>query len=414
MGSQSWLCSQVLVCAPSNSALDEIVQRILVKGLLNAQGRRYKPSLVRLGLNSHPSILSVSLESIADSLVNQKTCKLNSYELDKDAIRQSIIETSKIICSTLSFSGTTIFKRITSFDTIVVDEAAQSTEPSILLPLYKGVQQVFLVGDPSQLPATVISARAGNYGYNLSLFSRIMSIGYPVLKLIIQYRMHPKIREFPSTAFYANSLKDGLNMGKLTKRPWHDTLCFGPLVFYDVRGWEEKAPGSVSFIKEWEAHCVVETYLCLTKLYPQLINWNNFGIISPYKGQVKLLRQKLSDIIGSVDMVQKQVDINTVDGFQGREKDIVILSAVKSIKKNLGFVVDERRLNVGLTRAKSTVIIVGHANSLSRNPTWQSLIFHCIAEGVLFKIPGTKPYATEKEISAHFRYQISKITNSIS
>merc|ERR1712113_771930 len=97
--------------------------------------------------------------------------------------------TSKIICSTLSFSRTTIFKRITIFDTIVVDEAAQSTEPSILLPLYKGVRQVFLIGDPSQLPATVISTRAVNYGYNLSLFSRIMSTGYPVLKLTIQYRM---------------------------------------------------------------------------------------------------------------------------------------------------------------------------------------------------------------------------------
>lgn len=229
--------AHVLVCAPSNSALDEIVGRILAQGLLDSQGRQYVPSVVRVGVNVHHSVQSVSLGSLMDTRISQLEAagKILGRN-DKDRIRLAILEEASIVCSTLSFSGSGIFSKMSrKFDVVVIDEAAQAVEPSILVPLCQGAKQVYLVGDPNQLPATVISSRAVQYGYNHSLFSRLQRAGYPVERLTIQYRMNPAIREFPSNEFYEGSLEDGPNAAQETERPWHRWPCFGPLTFFDLR-----------------------------------------------------------------------------------------------------------------------------------------------------------------------------------
>merc|ERR1712046_418932 len=146
----------------------------------------------------HPNILSTSLQSILDTRIDQveSAGKILSKS-HREKLRIEIIREASIVCSTLSFSGSGIFSQVEMpFDVLIVDEASQAVEPSNLVPFCQGISQVYLVGDPSQLPATVLSGCAINRGYNVGLFSRLMRAGYPVQRLKTQYRMHPLIREF--------------------------------------------------------------------------------------------------------------------------------------------------------------------------------------------------------------------------
>ncbi|KAL7001986.1 putative helicase MAGATAMA 3 [Sarracenia purpurea var. burkii] len=163
---------RVLVCAPSNSALDEIVLRLVHTGLRDENDRAYNPKIVRIGLKPHHSVHTVSM----DYLVEQKLAGMDFQTSDKhkhggagrerDSIRASILDEAAIVFSTLSFSGSALFSKLNrGFDVVIIDEAAQAVEPATLVPLANGCKQVFLVGDPVQLPATVISAVAEKFGY---------------------------------------------------------------------------------------------------------------------------------------------------------------------------------------------------------------------------------------------------------
>eukprot|EP00798_Chlamydomonas_sp_ICE-L_P026005 gene26006-11697_t len=283
----------------------------------------------------------------------------------------AILDEASIVCSTLSFSGSSIFYRTSKkfdvviideavqavepsiqFDVVIIDEAAQAVEPSILVPLIMGCKQVFLVGDPAQLPATVISARAVDFLYDRSLFKRLQEGGHPVKVLDTQYRMHPAISSFPSSEFYNSLLLDGPNNNTECSRPWHDQPCFGPFAFFDVMGKESSPPGGASIqnipenIREAHmalcvyrelnipaAHMVLCVYRELLHRYPELRNTPSVAVISPYKSQVKLLRDSFKAALGEEGA--RMVDINTIDGFQGREKDITIFSCVNSHWANL-------------------------------------------------------------------------------
>ncbi|EPS61531.1 hypothetical protein M569_13264, partial [Genlisea aurea] len=371
--------NHVLVCAPSNSALDEIVYRLLKTG-------QYNPKIVRIGLNPHHSIHSVSMDYL---VVEQKLT--GSVAKDKDAIRASIVDEAVIVFSTLSFSGSTIFNKLNRpFDVVVIDEAAQAVEPSILVPLAHGCKQLFLVGDPRQLPATVISQTAQKSGYGMSLFERLQMANYPIVMLNTQYRMHPEISSFPSKEFYDGNLLDGPDVRDLTRRSWHKFRCFGPFCFFDIQqGAESQTTGRGSWINRDEVDFIIELYSKLVKLYPELKDSSRLAMISPYRHQVRLLRDKFFEAFNVKS--EKYVDINTVDGFQGREKDVVIFSCVRASKdKGIGFVSDFRRMNVGITRAKSSVLVVGCASTLRRDEHWSNLIGSVEKRNLMFKV--SKPY----------------------
>ncbi|KAF1876481.1 hypothetical protein Lal_00021195 [Lupinus albus] len=381
---------RVLVCAPSNSALDEIVLRVLDGGVHDESDRSYCPKIVRIGLKAHHSIKSVVL----DELVKQKRATENKDE----SIRTAILEEATIVFSTLSFSGSHIFSKLSrKFDVVIIDEAAQAVEPATLVPLANQCKKVFLVGDPAQLPATVMSEVAKNHGYGTSLFERLMLAGYPVKMLKTQYRMHPEIRSFPSREFYENSLEDGDDVKFRTERDWHRYRCFGPFCFFDIHeGKETKPSGSGSWINVEEVDFVLFLYQKLVTLYPILKSGNQVAIISPYKQQVKLFEKRFEETFGVSP--EKVVDICTVDGCQGREKDIAIFSCVRASEpskdKNdgIGFVKDIRRMNVGITRAKSAVLVVGSASTLRRNEQWNKLVESAEERECLFKV--SQPYSS--------------------
>ncbi|CAH8382155.1 unnamed protein product [Eruca vesicaria subsp. sativa] len=324
---------RVLVCAPSNSALDEIVLRLLTTGLRDENAQTYTPKAVRIGLNAHHSVMSVSL----DHLVARK----RGSGTDVDSIRTSILDEATIVFATLSFSGSPLLaKSNRGFDVVIIDEAAQAVEPATLIPLATRCKQVFLVGDPKQLPATVISTVAQDSGCGTSMFERLQKAGYPVNMLKTQYRMHPEIRSFPSKEFYEEALEDGADIEAQTTRDWH-------------------------------------TY--------QLKSSSQLAIISPYNYQVKTLKDRFKEMFGAE--ADRMVDINTVDGFQGREKDVAIFSCVRANDRGeIGFLSNSRRMNVGITRAKSSVLVVGSAATLKSDPLWKKLVESAEKRNRLFKV----------------------------
>ncbi|CAG9466793.1 unnamed protein product [Pedinophyceae sp. YPF-701] len=408
--------ARVLVCAPSNSALDEIVLRIMSKGLLGADGELYHPSIVRVGVNVHHAAVPVHVDTLVAHRIgatNERAQAGQRHSLglsraEKDRIRMQVLEEASIVCSTLSFSGSGIFERIARrFDVVIIDEAAQAVEPSTMVPLSVGARQVYLVGDPNQLPATVISQQALARGYHQSLFRRLQSVGYPVRLLTTQYRMHPKIRAFPSKQFYGGSLVDADGIEAATRRPWHDppsggaaACCFGPLAFFDVQG-EEVVPGAgsgSSVSNPAEVALIIALYRAVVQLHPELADSGRVGVISPYKAQVRAVRSKLAEALG--EEAAAKVDVNTIDGFQGREKDIVLFSTVRSQPgRHIGFVSDERRINVGLTRARSSLLVVGNARALLVDSNWRGLVEHAVSEGCLFRLPDQGAAALPRVLS---------------
>lgn len=387
---------RVLVCAPSNSALDEIVLRLLNTGVRDENDHAYNPKIVRIGLKPHHSVRAVSM----DYLVEQKLSCMNSTSdkqkhgaagRDRDSVRSSILSEAAIVFSTLSFSGSSLFSKLNSgFDVVIIDEAAQAVEPATLVPLANGCKQVFLVGDPVQLPATVISPIAEKFGYGMSLFKRFQRAGYPVQMLKTQYRMHPEIRSFPSKEFYDEALEDGPDVKDQTVRLWHDYRCFGPFCFFDIHEGKESQPsGSGSWVNVDEVEFVLLMYHKLVTRYPELKSSSRLAIISPYRHQVKLFRERFQDTFGVES--DKVVDINTVDGFQGREKDVAIFSCVRASKdKGIGFVADFRRMNVGITRARASVLVVGSASTLKKDEHWNNLLESAEKRNCLLKV--SKPY----------------------
>ncbi|GLT41949.1 hypothetical protein SLA2020_159750 [Shorea laevis] len=386
---------RVLVCAPSNSALDEIVFRLLKTGVRDENVRTYTPKVVRIGLKPHHLVETVSL----DYLVNQKRDlvgdkqKQGSAGRDVDSVRATILDEAVIVFSTLSFSGSAVLTKMNSgFDIVIVDEAAQAVEPATLVPLASGCKQVFLIGDPVQLPATVISPIAEKFGYGTSLFKRFQRAGYPVTMLKTQYRMHPEIRSFPSKEFYNEALEDGSDIQDQTTRDWHKFRCFGPFCFFDIHEGKESQPsGSGSWANEDEVEFALVMYHKFITMFQEVKSSSQLAIISPYRHQVKLFEERFQDTFGVES--KKVVDIGTVDGFQGREKDVVIFSCVRANKKSgIGFVSDFRRMNVGITRAKSSVLVLGSASTLRRDEHWKNLIESAEERGCFFKV--SKPFAS--------------------
>ncbi|XP_059456145.1 uncharacterized ATP-dependent helicase C29A10.10c isoform X2 [Corylus avellana] len=317
-------------------------------------------------------------------------------------LRKSILQEAEIVVATLSGCGGDLYgvcsesvstknfgfpSEHTLFDAVVIDEAAQALEPATLIPLQllkSSGTKCIMVGDPKQLPATVLSSVASKFQYECSMFERLQKAGHPVIMLTKQYRMHPEICRFPSLHFYDGKLLNGDKMSSKSA-PFHEIEGLGPYVFYDIvdgREHRSKNSGALSLYNENEADAAVEVIRFCKKRFPSEFIGGRIGIITPYKCQLSLLRSRFSSAFGS--SVVDDVEFNTVDGFQGREVDILILSTVRAGEpssaslginsSSIGFVADVRRMNVALTRAKLSLWILGNARTLQKNHKWAALL----------------------------------------
>lgn len=268
-------------------------------------------------------------------------------------LEASFANEAEIVFTTVSSSGRKLFSRLAhGFDMIVIDEAAQASEVAILPPLSLGATRCVLVGDPQQLPATVISKAAGSLLYSRSLFERFQQGGCPTMLLSVQYRMHPLIRDFPSRYFYKGRLIDSESIINLPDEKYYEDRLLRPYVFYDIAyGQESHRGGSVSYENLQEAQFCLHLYQHLQRTLKRMgLNKVTVGIITPYKLQLKCMRRVFEHIVNSKE--GENLYINTVDAFQGQERDVIIMSCVRASDHGVGFVADIRRMNVALTRAR--------------------------------------------------------------
>jgi senataxin len=280
-----------------------------------------------------------------------------------------------VLCATLSGSGHEMFRNLdVEFETVIIDEAAQCVELSALIPLKYGCCKCILVGDPKQLPPTVLSQSAARFGYDQSLFVR-MQQNHPksVHLLDMQYRMHPEISMFPSKEFYEAQLKDGQDMAQLRQQPWHASSLLGPYRFFDVQGVQERGHRGQSLVNTKELEVAMQIYERFSRDYEDLDLSRKIGIITPYKAQLYELRNRFRSRYG--EGITDIIEFNTTDAFQGRECEIIIFSCVRaSSTGGIGFMTDIRRMNVGLTRAKSSLWILGDSRALVQGEFWKKLI----------------------------------------
>jgi len=388
---------KVLVCAPSNAAIDEVLRRVVREGVVGPDGTPIKPSIVRLGPNVHPGLEEYSIESIVGRRLAALSDAPNLNQREEE--KQRLIRDARIVCTTLSVSGSRdVVGYEGGFDTVVVDEASQGVEVSMLVPLKLGCRRLILIGDPKQLPATCFSAVALEHEYDRSLFQRLQMSQHKVNLLQVQYRMHPSISSFPSEHFYEGCVGNALDEIEFEKKyhaPWSRLPCFAPVAFFDVKGEHQESHSSL--VNEAEADFVIQFFATLTVLWPDEPWHQKLAVISPYAEQVKLIRQKFKALFRLSEKKSPcPVDVNTVDGFQGREKDCIIVSAVRADPqkktRSIGFLRDRRRMNVAFTRARTNLWIVGYVKVLSRNEDWREFIKRQQASARMLRVP--RPFNT--------------------
>ena len=199
--------------------------------------------------------------------------------------------------------------------------------------------------------------------------------------------MHPEISRLPSLLFYEGRLKDGPNMALQTRQPWHDNPHLGIYRFFDVRGSEEQVGTGHSQYNLAEVKAALKIYKRLSGTWRTSSVDVTIGIISMYRAQVAKLRDAFIAQYGR-DILSK-VDFNTVDGFQGQEKDVIILSCVRAGPNvsAIGFLSDERRINVAITRCRSSLFILGDAATLKRsNQLWSKIVADAVARRSLVQV----------------------------
>eukprot|EP00919_Chromeraceae_sp_WS-2016_P027225 GHVR01064710.1.p1 GENE.GHVR01064710.1~~GHVR01064710.1.p1 ORF type:complete len:243 (-),score=0.04 GHVR01064710.1:1881-2609(-) len=241
--------------------------------------------------------------------------------------------------------------------------------------MLKSAKQVILVGDHLQLGPVVICRETAKAGLNKSLFERLVMIGHKPIRLQVQYRMHPSLTAFPSNTFYDGTLQNGITekdriMNK--QFPWPQNH---PSFFLNLYGTEELSASGTSYLNRTEAVAVDKIVFYLERAG---ISAKEIGIITPYKGQRAYIinyLQKNGQITSKNVNYYKDLEISSVDGYQGREKDYIIVSCVRSNEgPGIGFLKDPRRLNVTITRAKYGMIILGNAKVLYQDNLWNNLL----------------------------------------
>jgi len=311
-----------------------------------------------------------TIKSMAEWIrINRKIESLvNSLKQKEEKVYKNILKEADVVLSTNAMVMSELLKK-EFFDVAVIDEGSQQMIPSTLIPIMHA-SSFTIAGDHKQLPPTVVSEEKE---LKLSLFEKLIPT-LPSSMLKIQYRMNEKIMNFSNYQFYEGqlvadeSVKDqtlkDLNLKPPSK--YKEILDYEPVVFVDVEGEEILKERSKSYENLKEADLIKELTLELLKM-----GANDIGIITPYNAQVKLIKKLLS---------VEEVEVKSVDGFQGREKEIILISFVRSGEK-IGFLKDLRRLNVALTRAKRKLICVGNSKTLSTHPVYEAFLTYVKENG---------------------------------
>lgn len=406
--------TQVMVCAPSNAAVDWISEQLMRRGvnvLRVGNPLRMSDEMLECSYErryaAHPdyselwSIRKALREGrVAEGKSGEKRAHLQrmrerATELEIK-INADLFAQARVVSCTLIGSGYHILEH-RHFSTLFIDEAAQALEPACWAAILK-TDRVIFSGDHQQLPPTIKSPEAARAGLDQTLMQKVVR-RHPhcVSLLTVQYRMHRDIMGFSSEWFYHGQLQAAPEVAER-----QISLMDTPLMWIDTSncdfGEKENARTS-SKLNAAEARLLIHTL----RDYVEMIGMEriqndriDFGIISPYKAQVRLLR-KLIKMQRFFRSLKRQISINSVDGFQGQERDVIIISMVRDNDQGtIGFLRDLRRMNVAITRARMKLIILGNAQTLGRHRFYSQLIEYVKEHGDFVELPAPEE-AKEEE-----------------
>jgi len=412
----------LLATSDSNIAVDNIAENALKLGL----------RVVRIGRSEK---VNGSLDEFTlDALVRSKVPRFEGRMSDDERkefrnleymARIDVIRSADVICATAITAASGILKDV-KFDGILFDEAAQSTELSAIVPLVLcGAFRAVLVGDQCQLPPSTLSRESEARGLSLSLFSRMLAEGVKPHFLDTQFRMHPMIAEFSSQAFYDGQLRTGIDpLDRPAPRgiPWPRKDV--GVAFLNCPGLERSSGESRS--NDQEANYVAD--ILATVLAEKELSVLEVGVVTPYSAQVRALRVKLRNELPNrlrgtgVDLTAgltgrqatRALEIASVDAFQGREKELIIFSAVRSNRgRQVGFLADWRRLNVLITRAKRGLLIIGNRDTLKADPSWARWLDWADENGLMMEAPAPSRRAFKLGIDDDDDLDVSAILESM-
>ncbi|KAK5574736.1 hypothetical protein RB653_009989 [Dictyostelium firmibasis] len=407
---------RVLACGPSNLSVDNMLEKLLeypssTNGVLINATRvghptRILPQLLKhtldhktknseggqiiKGIKDEIKSLSKQLLKVkqqSERRVIQSTIKDLRVDLKnrEKSLIQQVIKNSNVILSTNTGASDSSLKGNDDFDWVVIDECAQALEASCWIPIQKG-RRLLLAGDHQQLPPTIHSMEAAKMGLSITLFERIIKqYGDQVSRLLnVQYRMNHKIMDWSSMEFYNSkmiadkSVSNHLLTTDAQSKIRHTLTTTCPLLMIDTSGCDMEESQDDEGESKFNNGEVVVVKRHIEKLVECGVKPNDIGVITPYNGQVKLLKSYLSKSY-------PLMEIGTVDGFQGREKDVIIISMVRSnsdAPHKVGFLTEDRRTNVAITRARKHVVVVCDTDTISSHEPLKRMVDYFKTNGL--------------------------------
>jgi regulator of nonsense transcripts 1 len=379
------------VTAPSNVAVDQLTEKIAATGIrvvrLASKTRETTTSSVdHLCLHIMTPLAAGDefrkLKRLKDEVGELTERDQKKYRSLQTRTEREILQAADVICCTCVGAGDPRLKNF-RFRQVVIDEATQAVEAEALIPISLGAKQIVFVGDHCQLGPVVMCKAAAKAGLTQSMFERMVLIGIRPIRLQVQYRMHPCLSEFPSNMFYEGSLQNGVTEadrqlltlpGFNGKEDFPWPIPNKPMFFYSISGMEEISSSGTSYLNRTEASYVekIVTHLLKMGVTPAQI-----GVITPYDGQKQYVYEYMRRSGSLAPSLYESIEVASVDAFQGREKDYILVSCVRSSEsQGIGFLSDPRRLNVALTRSRLGLILLGNPRVLSKNALWAALLLH--------------------------------------
>ena len=389
--------SQVLVCAQSNMAVDWISERLMDRGvdvlrvgnptrvndkmLSQTYERRYEahPDYPQLWA-MRKALREVKEKRRGTEAYHQKVDRLKSRITELELrIHNDLFAQARVISCTLAGSASRVLEGM-KFATLFIDEAAQALEAACWIAIQKA-GRVVLAGDHCQLPPTIKCYEALKGGLGLTLMERIVQSNPQVVTLLgVQYRMNEQIVQFSSEWFYDGKVQSAPEVRHRGILDWDTSMVWLDTAHID--GKEEFVGESYGRINRAEATLTLQTlqdYFEKVGKQRVLDERIDVGVISPYRAQVQHLRRLIKQS-AFFKPFRGLIAVNTVDGFQGQERDIIVISLVRANDEGqIGFLRDLRRMNVAITRARMKLIILGDVATLTRHPFYRKLYHHILS-----------------------------------
>ena len=410
---------RVLVCAPSNTAVDLLTEKLAERGvnvIRMGNPSRVSDLLLEHTLDArvmaHPSYAKMramretaaqhrnSASQSADKHARQfgfegrehrrllrdeaRTLSQAADDLER-FITEDVLESVQVITSTLVGASNRNIRHL-DFETVFIDEAAQALEPGCWIPIAKG-QRVVLAGDHHQLPPTVKSEKAAREGLRETLFEKCIKRQPATARMLtVQYRMHEQIMAFSSEQFYSGQLEAHLSVRYAGLEAYDESFTPDlPVEFIDTAGLgfsEITIPESRSTANPEEADLLLSRLVELLEPYDPAEREQGplmpltIGVIAPYRAQINYLKDAIEENAQLNGLLQQRMlSVGTVDSFQGQERDIIAISLTRSnIHGEIGFLSDIRRMNVGMTRARRKLLLVGDSSTLCSDPFFMELL----------------------------------------